>query len=307
MTEEAVNNQITVESGPKVGPGPGLRAAREARNFTQEAVAKQLRIDTALVRALEEDDYSKFAAPIFVTGHLRAYARLLGLPPESFIEAYQNLGTAAAPSLARVAHLDNQPEPTGNAQVPRWVVYLMILAVVAAVAFVWRSEVTKLLLPIMDSTFMPEVRVEGIPSNGGSAVQQPDATATQQALPLPSLPEGTASVPAPESAAPAPDTAQPPSPPPPQPQPDLPQAHLSLMAEKPSWVEVKDGTGRRLFYDLMVPGDEQTLEGVPPFDVLLGYAPGVIVAYNGKRVDHSIYARQDMARFRVGDKGTSKN
>jgi len=304
MTEEAVNDNIPVEPEPKVGPGPALREAREARNFTQEAVAKQLRIDPALVRALEEDDYSKFAAPIFVTGHLRTYARLLGLPPETFIEAYHNLG-AAPPSLERVAHLAHQPEPNGNAQVPRWMVYLMIVAVVAVVGFVWRGEVTKLLLPIMESPFMPEVSVEGVANNGGSGVQQPDGSAVQQSLSLPSLPEsqGMAAAPAPESAAPASDTTQ--APPPPQ--PDLPQAHLFLKAEKPSWVEIKDGTGKRLFYDLMVPGDEQTLDGLPPFEVLLGYAPGVIVEYNGKRVDHSSYTRQDMARFRVGDKGTSRN
>ncbi len=303
MTEEAVNDHIPVEPEPKVGPGPALREAREARNFTQEAVAKQLRIDTSLVRALEEDDYSKFAAPIFVTGHLRTYARLLGLPPETFIEAYQNLGTAAVPSLERVARLANQPEPNGNAPVPRWVMYLMIIAVMGIVGFVWRSEVTKLLMPIMESPFMPEMSVEGVPGNGGSAVQHSDGTATKQSLSLPSLPQGTVNPPAPQSAAPMPDTKQaPPSPP-----QDLPQAHLSLKAEKPSWVEVKDGTGKRLFYDLMVPGDEQTLDGVPPFEVLLGYAPGVIVEYNGKRVDHSSYTRQDMARFRVGDKGTSRN
>ena len=304
MTEEAVNDHIPVEPEPKVGPGPALREAREARNFTQEAVAKQLRIDPSLVRALEEDDYSKFAAPIYVTGHLRTYARLLGLPPETFIEAYQNLG-AAAPSLERVAHLAHQPDPNGNAQVPRWVVYLMIIAVVVVVGFVWRSEVMKLLMPIMESPFMPEVSVEGMPNNGGGAVQQSDGRAMQQALPLPSLPEspGTANAPAPESASPA--TAPTQAPPPLQ--PDLPQAHLSLKAEKPSWVEIKDGTGKRLFYDLMVPGDEKTLDGVPPFEVLLGYAPGVIVEYNGKRVDHSSYTRQDMARFRVGDKGTSRN
>ena len=98
MTEEAVDNQIIVEPEPKVGPGPALREARESRNFTLEAVAEQLRIDVSRVRALEEDDYSKFAAPIYITGHLRAYARLLGVRPESFIEAYQNLGTATAPA-----------------------------------------------------------------------------------------------------------------------------------------------------------------------------------------------------------------
>ena len=304
MTEEAVENQFPVDPEPKVGPGPALREAREARNITQEAVAKQLRIDVSLVQALEGDDYSKFAAPIYVTGHLRTYARVLGMRPESFIEAYQNLGTAAPPTLERVAHLDHQPEPNGNAQVPRWIVYLTTLAVVTVVVFMWRSEVTKLIMPIMNAPFMPEVSVEGLPSNG-STVQKLDGGAVQQTLPLPTLPQsqGTDIAPAPEAAAPVPEVAQPQLPA----SLDLPRAHLSLKAEKPSWVEIKDGTGERLFYDLMVPGDERTLEGVPPFDVLLGYAPGVNVEYNGKRVDHSIYTRQDMARFRVGDKGTSKN
>jgi cytoskeleton protein RodZ len=304
MTEEAVNKEIPVDLPPKVGPGPALREAREARNFSREEVAKQLRIDIALVRALEEDDYRKFAAPIYVTGHLRAYARLLGLPPESFIEAYQNLGTAMTPSLARVAHLDDQPEPSGNAQVPRWVMYLMIIVVVAAVAFIWRSEVMKLLSPFMQSRLMPEVSVEGVPNAGSGTNQPPDGGAVRQSLSLPALSEKKVNPPsaAPKPAAVAPDTAQTPPP-----APNMPQARLFLKAEKPSWVEVKDGNGKRLFYDLMVPGDEKSLAGMPPFDVLLGYAPGVIVEYNGKRVDHSMYAHQDVARFRVSDKGTSRN
>ena len=304
MTEEAVNNEIPVDLPPKVGPGPALREARESRNLSREEVAKQLRIDIVLVSALEEDDYSKFAAPIYVTGHLRAYARLLGLPPESFIEAYQNLGTAAAPSLARVAHLDDQPEPSGNAQVPRWVMYLMIIVVVAAVVFIWRSEAMKLLTPFMSSPLLPELSVQGVPNAGAGTGQAPAGGAVQQALPLPALSEDKADSPAavPEPAAAAPDMTQ--TPPPPS---NLPQARLLLKDEKPSWVEVKDGSGKRLFYDLMVPGDEKSLAGTPPFDVLLGYAPGVIVEYNGKRVDHSRFVRQDVARFRVSDQGTSRN
>jgi len=302
MTQEAVSSEAHVEPEPKVGPGPNLRAAREARHFTQEAVAKQLRIDVSLVRALEEDDYGKFAAPIYVTGHLRAYARLLDLPPESFIAAYQNLGAAPPPSLERVAHLQDQPESVANAPVPRWVLYAMLTVVVAAVIFLWRSEVTKLLAPIMESQVRPEMSMPGASDSNGTTTLQPPAVGegAQQSLALPALVEN-APPPVPEAApAPATDASQ-------APPPDLPKAHLDLKAEKPSWVEVKDGTGKRLFYDLMVPGDAQALEGVPPFDVLLGYGPGIIVEYNGKRVDHSLYARQDMARFRVGDEGASKN
>jgi cytoskeleton protein RodZ len=302
MTQEAVNSEAPVEPEPKVGPGPALRAARESRHFTQEAVAKQLRIDVSLVRALEEDDYGKFAAPIYVTGHLRAYARLLDLPPESFIAAYQNLGKAAPPSLERVAHLQDQPESVAHAPVPRWVLYGMLTVVVAAVIFISRTEVTKLLTPIMEPQVRPEMS-SPVALDSGVTPTQPPAVGegTQHTLALPPLVENGESSPVPE-ATPAPADAVPSAPP-----PDLPKAHLDLKAEKPSWVEVKDGSGKRLFYDLMVPGDAQSLDGVPPFDVLLGYAPGITVEYNGKRVDHSAYARQDMARFRVGDEGTSKN
>ncbi|MEJ2553040.1 MAG: helix-turn-helix domain-containing protein [Gammaproteobacteria bacterium] len=310
MTEEALNVQPPTEPAvPRVGPGPRLRKEREARNFTQEEVATQLRIDVTRVRALEQDDFSKFAAPIYVIGHLRAYAKLLGLPSESFIESYQNMGAAAPPSLERVAHLDHQPEPSGNAEVPRWLMYLLIVALVAVVAFVWRSEVTKLLVPIMESPLMPDMVKSGESGNGAGVSPSADGT-MQQPLSLPDLPAGTAAPsvlaqpPAPTVAAPAPTAVQ--TPPSPSPS-NLPQASLSLKAEKPSWVEIKDRTGKRLYYDLMVPGDQRTIKGAPPFEVLLGYSPGVIVEYNGKRVDHSVYAHHDVARFRVGDEGARKD
>ena len=149
---------------------------------------------------------------------------------------------------------------------------------------------------------MPETPVTSLHSSGAGTGNTAGNAVTQQSLTLPSLPEKTSKPPVAKPVVPAPDVKQ--TPPPPQPQ--LPLAHLSLKADKPSWVEVKDGNGKRLFYDLMVPGDEHSLDGVPPFNVLLGYGPGITVEYNGKRVDHSMYERQDVARFKVGDKGTSR-
>lgn len=302
MTEEIVDSGVQVEVEPKIGPGRNLREAREMRNLTLEAMAKQLHIDIALVRALEEDDYGKFAAPIFVTGHLRAYARLLSLTPEPLIEAYQNLGSAAPPPLERVSHLSHQPEPSSSAQVPRWLVSVLLASVVAVVILIWRSEASKLLAPIMESPLMPEVFSPNAAKSGDTLALPPRSTGEtrQQSLPLPDFKDGMTNQVAPAVSAAAVEESS-------KTQPEAPKATLALKAEKPSWVEVKDGSGNRLFYDLMVPGDTRSLEGVPPFDVLLGYAPGVSVEYNGKLVDHSAYVHQDMARFRVGDKGTSKN
>lgn len=283
MMEEQVEGAVQAGPEPKIGPGRDLREAREARNLTLEAVAKQLHLDIAQVRALEEDDYDKFAAPIFVTGHLRTYARLLGVAPEPLIKAYQNLG-APPPPLERVARLKDQPESMApKARVPRWAVYVLAAAVVVVVILVWRTEVTKLLTPVME-TSPPELSLQPLPAGEGMA---------------PAAGDGAAPSPAPPAAGKLNQAVS-------TPPPDPPQAILGLNAEKPSWVEVRDGTGKRLFYDLMVPGDSKRIEGVPPFDILLGYAPGVSVEYNGKQVDHAAFTRQDMARFRVGDKGASK-
>ena len=296
MNEETMESTVALEVAPKVGPGRDLRAAREARNLAQEVVAKQLHLDVSLVRALEGDDYAKFAAPIFVTGHLRAYARLLGLAPEPLIEAYQALGLTAAPALERVARLRHQPAPASRADVPRSLVWAVAVSVVLAVIVVWRSEGPKMLGPIVESPLLQD----HAPAEPGGAVtaqlavpdsSQPAAAASPAAQPAPAT-ESPAAPAAGADAAPLRGIAD-------------PIATLDLKASKPSWVEVKDGTGNRLFYDLMVPGDSQQLKGTPPFDVLLGYAPGVTVEYNGKQIDHSAYARQDMARFRVGESGTS--
>jgi|GEM_PF-1849316 len=333
MTDEIIDSGIQAEPEPKVGPGRNLREMREARHLTQEAVAKQLRIDIALVRALEEDDYGRFAAPIYVTGYLRAYARLLDLAPEPYIEAYQNLGAvAAAPSLERVAHLGHQAVPISTPRAPRrWVAYVLAVVAIGVVIMVWQTEAMKLLESLTGPPLQPEISLQSVPNSGGESVVQPvqgTGETQQQALPLPLLPPPPsapnngeavhamppAAVPT-ESPAPAVTQHQPQSQTqvqsqhqtPPQSPPDSPHATIDLKAEKPSWVEVKDGSGARLFYDLMVPGDEESLEGVPPFDVLLGYAPGVIVKYNGTQVDPSAYTFQDMARFRVSDKGAIKN
>lgn len=68
-----------------------------------------------------------------------------------------------------------------------------------------------------------------------------------------------------------------------------------------SWVEVTDSTNNRLVYRLIEKGTDLTLEGVPPFTILLGNAAGVQVFYKGKEFDHKNYRPDQVANFRVGD------
>lgn len=60
-------------------PGSRLFKAREALKLSREEVARQLRISLHIVDALEADNYDCIAAPVYIKGYLRAYAKLLQL------------------------------------------------------------------------------------------------------------------------------------------------------------------------------------------------------------------------------------
>lgn len=83
-------------------------------------------------------------------------------------------------------------------------------------------------------------------------------------------------------------------------QPDEGEVKLALEFEKECWTEVTDATGRELIYALVPAGSQRTVWGEPPFDIFLGYAPGVTVRYRDEVFDHTPFQRKDIARFQVG-------
>ncbi len=78
--------------------GRQLAAARKGRKLDVETVARELKLDAAIVRALESDDRAALPAPIFVQGYLRSYARLLDLPVQELLARYAET-TGAPPPL----------------------------------------------------------------------------------------------------------------------------------------------------------------------------------------------------------------
>jgi cytoskeletal protein RodZ len=62
-----------------------LRAGREAMGLTEHEVADITKIRTDHIRALEEGNYETFAAPVYVRGFVRNYARLLRLDPHETV------------------------------------------------------------------------------------------------------------------------------------------------------------------------------------------------------------------------------
>lgn len=83
--------------------GDRLRSARKARALSVAQVADALRLEEATVLALEEERFEALGAPVFVRGHLRRYAQLVGLSEEAMLEAYRSVApdSEELPSLAR--------------------------------------------------------------------------------------------------------------------------------------------------------------------------------------------------------------
>ena len=75
---------------------------------------------------------------------------------------------------------------------------------------------------------------------------------------------------------------------------------LILRLSKDSWIEVYDGRNEKRHFGMGRAGKTVALQAPGPFRVLLGYARGVEIEYNGAPFDHTPYIRKEMARFTLG-------
>ena len=108
--------------------GKQLRAARERMGLGVSQAAEQLHVDEKVIDALETGRFKALGAPVYVRGHLRHYAELVGEPSAS--GRYESLN-AAPPDLTEVPHL-----PVRAVARPTWpLVLLAVLLVLAGV--VW--------------------------------------------------------------------------------------------------------------------------------------------------------------------------
>ena len=86
MTQETQSNATLVESRLE-GCGSLHKQAREQAELSLDQVSSQLRMPARVLQSLENEDWQKLGAPVFVRGQLRSYSRLLGLSTEPMMAA----------------------------------------------------------------------------------------------------------------------------------------------------------------------------------------------------------------------------
>ncbi|CAI8890889.1 RodZ domain-containing protein [Methylococcus capsulatus] len=271
--------------------GQRLRAAREARRQGIDKVARELHLSVGTVGALERDDYASLPPPAFVRGYLRGYARLLGLPEQEIVDAYNRVaGGGSDPEPGAVVRGQSEASPTS------WFgpLGLVLLGMAGIWGYQhWRSsqisgeapspvELSEPVPvePAVNGTAMPG-REEVAPSTGGPApASNPMAAADALGSP---------------AASPYPSTQPQPSPQPLRPEVDT----LTLSFSGESWASVTDAEGKKLLFENVTEGQVKTVQGKAPFKITLGRPADTHLEFNGQAYDHGYKTNRTSARFIV--------
>lgn len=315
------------------GPGHRLRQARLAQGLEIARVANQLHLSEAMIEALESEDFARMP-PVFVKGYIANYGRLLGLPTDPLLAAYARLQPALDRSAEPGPRSKPMPKRLGRGNRLGYLLNALILAGILGAGGYWvknwlqpgeifgqlpgaatdaAEEPTEELPPSLQELLeepteelppslheflddKPEQDLaaeeppprEPAPSIPASAVDRP-APAAERSVAPPVVETGPAAVAAPPAAEEAAGAASEAL--------GRPQVVLELLGS--CWVDIRDANGKNKIIGELTKGARRTLEGKPPFSVVLGNSRAVRILIDGVPYDISQHARGNVARFKL--------
>jgi cytoskeleton protein RodZ len=304
-----------------LSPGALLTAARERAGWSAQRLAAELCLPADRLAALERDEHASFGGVVFVRGYLRRAARLLGVPPQELIAAFEACCNAERPAEVLPAVAPGHAPRRGA---HGWAAPATgVLAVVAAVAGTWwvmgsgagdkhgpgpaaypAAAELEFTAPEQPRIVLAEVQPEPEASGKTSGDETPGVETSRvetrgadeaAAEPAPQVFDAEAIlvehpvvehpvIETPEPAAPLPGTAE-----------------LRFEFSEDCWLEVMDADERKLAYRLYRAGDVTRLRGKAPLAVFLGNAEGVRLTVDGAPLAVRPASRRDgTARLTVG-------
>lgn len=269
-------------------PGAAIRAARTRAGLSIEELASRTRLAKATLESMEADAFDQLLEPVYVRGYYRKCARILEIPEQPLIDAYDALykpPVKVPPQRVRLASGGD----LGSS--PRLSARFAILAPIAAVVLI--SIIWMLRQPSVPPAGVQTVQMidPTLPSADTVTIVDPTVPASD----APIATEGATLGATPDPAAIA-AVAEPLAPPEPTPV----GTQLVLQFDSISWAKVEDSAGKALLSGVISAGETQTLDGQPPYAVFLGNAPGVKVSFGGLPVDVKPFTKgNSTARFSV--------
>lgn len=247
---------------PPTGIGEALRHARETRRLSLADAERLTKIRAFYLAALEEERFHLLPPRPYATGFLRAYARLLGLDPESLVAAVDaRLPPATGAGLGQAVEVPLEPAAPPSRLRRLFTYALWALALLAIfLAYVGYIELREFCqtgpCPAFLSPAPPRAPLKE-PAGRGEDPGLPPPPTTAPASPPPE---------APPSAAPEPQAAG---------------VSVSLTASGTSWLRVT-ADGQRVFQGFVHAGDARTWTAERELLIRIGNAGAVELTVNGR-------------------------
>lgn len=278
--------------------GEQLAQLRKAKGWLIEEVAARLKVSVAKVRALEAGALEHLPEVTFAIGVMRSYAKILGTDPQPLVDALRRASAQGSPNFAALGGRGRMPQQkrgsltawqTKRKRYP-WLWGVGILVLAAAALFVYRYDDIIGHAPepqLSEAEPHPSVSKASTgadPEHLALASQVPPGVAAQSPnLNAPAKPQG-ATVPATTASS------------------QINPATLRIKVSQNNWISVSQHDGQQVYANTLQAGDEQTLQGTPPFKLVIGNVAGLeTIELDGKRIEAAKYAggRQNVARFEL--------
>lgn len=276
--------------------GELLREARERLGLSTEDIAHRLRLQNTIIVALEKGEYRLLGAPIYIRGFLRSYAREVGLTADLLLPAARSLQDEEPVVTAPIMPVRN-----------RWIErYSLVASYLVGTGLLLSALWWVVHTDGFDLARSPAPNLTVDPPDIASAPVLPEGNEAALGFePLPSTTDGLAFQPLPplaQTAGAAPLTPAAPENPDPITASLVPNlakpGAIALTVQTDSWVEIIDGNGKRLKFDIQKAGREEYV-GTPPYSLTIGNASQAELRAGGRTIALSEYSKREVARLRL--------
>ncbi len=313
--------------------GDLLRKQRLSLGMSQKQVAERLRLRESIIVSIDKNEFDLGQVDTFVKGYLRSYAKAVNLNEDEVLAAYEQHNQSAANDSAMQSFSRKTKREKSDNNLMRLTYVIGAVLIGISLLWWWQSQQKNALViepefAIETATVSEELgEIEQptasevtpvIASNEPASpsidreaqqlaaqqaenaqleeaelaatepqIEEPvveETTAQAEPVQLPAEPVETAAVDEPQAAEPA------------APQ-ETASNNLFMNFTADCWIQVKDATGKVLATGVKKAGDNITLAGEKPYNIILGAPEGVEMRLASEPIDLSGYTAGKVARL----------
>lgn len=304
------NNSQEVNEAELQGPGPMLRAAREAQGLTVEEIAARLNLRAHNINDIENETFDPKVSTTFIKGYLKAYARILGITEEQILNAYYRLGIAES-KYAQMQSFSQRTQQEAHNTRLTWISYAIATGLLALLVWWWMQKaslepatseqlVNETIIPSVEPSMatselpmapeadnllaLPDTLSSAIPTTIDSLGASGAAATAEPMVLAPSI------APTPEVASNEPTKI------------DLANLEVDFIFTNDCWIKVTDANDKTLAIGVKEKNSTLSIKGQGPFKFTIG-APGAVqITYHNRTFNMNQFKASKIARFELPEK-----